>query len=1350
MEKSNNIYKSYKQRLISIDSRNSSFFLSRLLSKRHIDLVKISEQLRNDEFLKQIIEENTIKIPRLKINREEFFEMFINYDDHFNEEARDKFPTLTDLDFNSYEKLLQKNPSKKKIEEFLNDLFKKCEKNSLMIFKSFNGLSNQSKSIERDYGKNDLYLGFPFIEGKFQNEKDFRGPLLLHRVTITENGDYVEINILNEGKLINPVFLLAYLNENKKEYKRFDFEIPDGEKDYIKYSLDYLKKNGITLQNEEISLMKIDSITKKEYAKKYYNEINTFNLKYYAVLGLFPISNRNIFNDLDYLDKHPHETSSILEQFIMGTKAFDDERNDYAPKEDQIKYISPIDWSQRIVIKHALNESLVIEGPPGTGKSQTIVNIIINLLLKNKKILVVSEKLAAIEVVYNRLGKLRENTLIIKDYIRNKDDFFAQIVESKNKMFDTSGDKIYDSSNDYAISKYLEFMKEINNPNYFGEYSFEDVLNLSTKNFEIKLSSQQLSNIKAYIKEVREHNYNLHSRLEMLLQEETIYGYQLFNQSKKLPIFNEIETKDVYFLIDQIDKNLSKNQIQYNYYLYRLNNLSFNLTNIEEFNLKIEERIFNYSTFEVYAKSLFDKIQTNKKDIIDFMNPIYRELGLSKDKIRLAYCWNELGMHDRVAEVKKAFNPRFKQNLIKGFFHKKIQLTQEEQEFKDYLDNYSENFDKKLLSRIVNNIISFDFLIINEFIKRNYSTYNDLLNLLLNSCFIQFRDNAFDRIITILQNDMPNINRDILSVIGAYSSVETNILDIMFDTGISKQVLIDYVIYSSLGDQIINNTKSIAKYIMQNNENYRNVLNSFENKYEESAKFVYRTVKDSVISSLRVNSELNTQYNGLLSQAELKRRKSVKTIFDRYNKAITTVFPVILMTPDVVSAVFKLEKDMFDYVIFDEASQMFIERAVPAIHRSKRVVVAGDSKQLKPSSTFTARLVEAGELDDDDTITNAELEALDKESLLEMAKDKYKSRMIQFHYRSEHEELIEFSSAAFYDRKLFFASKIMQERLPKPIEVIQLKNGLWTDDNTNLEEAEKVVKLVIELLNNRRSNETIGIITFNIKQKELIIDMIEDLGNREIFNEMNRVNPKTGDDEGLFVKNIENVQGDERDIIIFSIGYAKNKDGRVGVQFGSLNKTGGENRLNVAITRAKKKIYVIKSIYSHELQVNDKTAGAVRLKQYLEFVDYVDQLEHDKKKRLLNLICHFDDVYDNALEPFDSPFEIEVYEEVKKVIPSYLSIKNQINVGGYLIDLAIYDSRSERFILGIECDGYQWHSKPEDIERDFYRQQYLESRGWIIHRIISTNWWNDKLSQIANVQLAIESIIDKPYENPTI
>ena len=1344
MIESINVYKSYKQRLISIDSRNSSFFLSRLLPKRHIDLVKVSEQLNNHENLfDQLIQEGTIRISRLQIDNERFIEIFKEHCEDYVENVRELVPFFREEDFDQHEALLENHSSDKKVDEFLINLIQKYESESHRLFKQFDGLYNQARAIERDIGKNDLYLGFPFIEGKFQNDKDFRGPLVLHRVSINEIGNSIEIRVSSESKLINPVFLLSFLNENGKEYKRFDFEIPENDKDYINYAIEFIKMNGVNLQISPQILQQIDSVTKREYASKYHNSINVFQIKYYAVLGLFPISNRSIYNDLDYLDKNPSNASEVLNNFLNGSKEFDDEADEHAPSEENIKYISPIDWSQRIVIKNALKDNLVIEGPPGTGKSQTIVNIIINLLLNNKKILVVSEKLAAIEVVYNRLGKLRENTLIIKDYIRNKEDFYNQIIESKNHMAGYISDAVYDSSHDKTIIAYIEALKQINNPDFYNGFSYEDVLKIAKNHPNDVLNNEQDKIIYSFIKYVKDGNYNIKEKILVLLDDSIIGVYDSFEANLKLNTFKKLSFIEIAFFIDQLNSKKSKQQIQFNYYLQRMNRGLIDFSHVDSFESNLEKRVFNYKSFESYAMKLFDKINQFNRDIEKFALPLYNELGTDKSHMRLALQWNDLGRANKDVAIKKLNNPKYKRSIWSKVFTKGIKLSEQELEFKGYLENYVDSLDTVAIKNIIENFLETDITIAIEFYRRGYTSFADLMSLVLASNFIEFNDLSFDKTYSQFVSDFSKIDQDKFKILSKFKDQELKIIDLFKNSKMTKEDFIDYILYVYIDEKFTKSAISISSYFEKEEENYKNVKNSLESKYEESAQYVYSHVKNHIVSTFKHNNAIYAEYNGLVGQAELKRRKSVKTIFDRYSDSITTIFPVTLMTPDVVSTVFKLKSELFDYVIFDEASQMFIERAVPAIHRAKNVIVAGDSKQLKPSSTFTSRLAESGELDDDENISNIELEALDKESLLEMAKEKYKSKMIQFHYRSEHEELIEFSSAAFYERKLFFASKIEGGRWKKPIEVIEVQNGFWTSENTNPSEAEMVVSLVSKLLEKRKLNETIGIITFNIKQKEYIQDLLEDSEDKKIREEMERVNSKTGDDESLFVKNIENVQGDESDIIIFSVGYARNKDGRIRAQFGLLNQSGGENRLNVAITRAKKKIYVIKSIKAKELIVNEKNPGPLRLKQYLEFCEFVDQSKIEEKKTLLNLIHEFGHIYNKDLKEFDSPFEKEVFDELVKVLPDNLILKNQINVGGFLIDFAIYDEDSEKFILGIECDGYRWHSRPGDRERDFYRQQYLESRGWYIHRIISTNWWYDKNKEIDKTLLIVRAIKEK-------
>lgn len=220
---------------------------------------------------------------------------------------------------------------------------------------------------------------------------------------------------------------------------------------------------------------------------------------------------------------------------------------------------------------------------------------------------------------------------------------------------------------------------------------------------------------------------------------------------------------------------------------------------------------------------------------------------------------------------------------------------------------------------------------------------------------------------------------------------------------------------------------------------------------------------------------------------------------------------------------------------------------------------------------------------------------------------------------------------------------------------------------------------------------------------------------------------KDGEDIGLFVKNIESVQGDERDVIIFSIGYAKNENGRLIRNFGWLNQQGGENRLNVAISRAKKKVHIVTSFHPAELQVEDmKNDGPRILRKYLEYAFAVSSGDKETARQIL--LSFGDDSTSGQIVSFDSDFENQVYDAL---VEKGYHVDTQVGIGGYSIDLAI--KKDGKYILGIECDGRLYHSSKSARERDYHRQKYLESRGWRIHRIWSTNWWKNPQQEIAKI-----------------
>lgn len=293
-----------------------------------------------------------------------------------------------------------------------------------------------------------------------------------------------------------------------------------------------------------------------------------------------------------------------------------------------------------------------------------------------------------------------------------------------------------------------------------------------------------------------------------------------------------------------------------------------------------------------------------------------------------------------------------------------------------------------------------------------------------------------------------------------------------------------------------------------------------------------------------------------------------------------------------------------------------------------------------------------------------------------------------------------------------------------------------------MQEAKQVVSILKQIFKNY-PQKTVGVITFNSKQQEKIQEYVDQFAEDDAeFNALYSQVMSREIDARVFVKNIENVQGDERDIIIFSIAYGRNLQGRVSANFGTLNLQGGENRLNVAISRGKEKVIVVSSIKPVDIEVSgSKNLGPVLFKQYLRYAYAVANKDRDTVLNVLqevNQSQQFNSRADSQGLSFDSPFEEEVY---KHLSARGYTVDTQIGCSGYRIDLAvIHPDESTRYILGIECDGAMYHSAKSARERDIYRQRFLESKGWNVGRIWSRNWWQNPEKEINRIELLLKEL----------
>ncbi|MEQ9230863.1 MAG: DEAD/DEAH box helicase, partial [Cyclobacteriaceae bacterium] len=324
-----------------------------------------------------------------------------------------------------------------------------------------------------------------------------------------------------------------------------------------------------------------------------------------------------------------------------------------------------------------------------------------------------------------------------------------------------------------------------------------------------------------------------------------------------------------------------------------------------------------------------------------------------------------------------------------------------------------------------------------------------------------------------------------------------------------------------------------------------------------------------------------TTYRDLQHQVTKKRRIwPIRRVISAYSEELFNLLPCWMASPESASAIFPMER-YFDLVIFDEASQCFSERGLPAMARGHQIVVAGDDKQLQPNDLYRVRWDEENEED---------IPELEVDSLLDLAKKYVPEVSLQGHYRSKSLQLIEFSNERFYNGKLKMLPHFDVANDPEPCIHYVKVEGIW-ENNVNDMEAGEVVKIVKKLVKSG-DEKSIAIVTFNAKQQNHVMDVLEEAAIKEGF-----LIP-----ENLIIKNIENIQGDERDVVIFSTAYGPDKSGKLRLQFGMLNQKGGENRLNVAVTRAKEEIYLVTSIHPNELNTEEaKNPGPRFLKEYLEY-----------------------------------------------------------------------------------------------------------------------------------------------------
>ncbi|HBV85321.1 MAG TPA: DNA/RNA helicase [Desulfosporosinus sp.] len=484
---------------------------------------------------------------------------------------------------------------------------------------------------------------------------------------------------------------------------------------------------------------------------------------------------------------------------------------------------------------------------------------------------------------------------------------------------------------------------------------------------------------------------------------------------------------------------------------------------------------------------------------------------------------------------------------------------------------------------------------------------------------------------------------------------------------------------------------------------------------------------DALPSFDRVTSgvdELNILKRELSKQ---RRIMPIRKLFRAIPNLLLTLKPCLMMSPLSVSLFLEAESYNFDTIIFDEASQVCTENAIGAISRGKQVIIAGDSKQLPPTNFFNASTSDT-DFDNDDSDdeyddTNAYESILDEAGLLT-------ERTLLWHYRSRHEHLIAFSNAKIYKNNLITFPANADKLPDNGVEYVHVAEGFYDRGGKkgNVIEAKRVAELIIEHFK-RFPNRSLGVITFGEVQQQAIDTIL-----RQMRKENHRLETFFNEDneEAFFVKNLENVQGDERDTIIFSIGYAKDATGKFAMNFGPLSKVGGERRLNVAITRAKHNVKLVGSILPTDIDTERiSSEGPKLLRSYIDFA-------------INGPSVILGETTESDIAEHDSPFEAAVYNFLDR---KGYNLGTQVGCSGYRIDMAVkHPSKYGRYVIGIECDGAAYHSARTARERDRLRQAVLEDMGWKIYRIWSTDWIKDPITEGQKLIEAVENAISGDVE----
>lgn len=1210
-------------------------------------------------------------------------------------------------------------------------------------------IAKKAQKIQDETGIDVAYLAFGFLRWneKAGSDSYYRAPLLLVHINIITGSviDPVKIEINDDDVVVNPTF--DYLLQTEYGLSLPSFEDGESLTSYYQKVMAIVKRLGWSVIDEcRLSVFSFLKIMMYEDLKK--------NAR--AILG-----NENIKALLG------EETSDGL-SFSSVEHVVDNPLID-------LHTVIDADSSQIEAVEMAKSgKSFVLQGPPGTGKSQTITNIIAECLYDRKKVLFVSEKQAALNVVFDKLKKagLSDFCLELHSHKANK----KAVIEELNRTLEIPKSRVSSRAQDEVRQKLAaqlkldEYADELHKKRdvinlslyqLFEKYSAErnypdlpiDIRLLQTKGSDYLLSAVHL--LEQYVEYIpsiglnyRKNAWYGFNRPQISFDERNQFEQDL---SLVLQGFKELQQTTL-----QIKNRYEAADLNYAQTLKWQEVLSFSASSDVVTPMMLSRNGYDYALPYInQLRELSNSIIPLKKSLlVKFSSNVLRDLDgqdlytkLSGQFSGMFSRWFSGEYKNLIANIQLYVKDgeKIKYQSALDFSQKLIELqtlmtefSEKEANIRGYIGACYDGPDTDW-NHVMSSLQTVQSFFDNETLSYGSLSSMDASHFVESQTLFQTDaaklsdeiqtvteakkriQNYFDSNTLDLEND--NYNFCIRKLQKCFNDVTKlgnwisfmDLLDQLANTDLSSYI--DLIIRKKITPENIVGTyrKAFYRHWIENITFNVPALSSFSRIKQDQAVQTF-SVKDNLqyeINKSEIKSELSQQRPNLdlvaggsavalLRREGMKKRKQlpIRKLLSDAGDLVQILKPCFMMSPLSVSTFLEPDKISFDTVVFDEASQIFPQDAIGAIYRGKQLIVVGDSKQMPPSNFFSATI------DNDDDNDDDIGDITDFESILDICSSVFSTERLAWHYRSHYEQLIAFSNNNFYNNKLVTFPSSATDHKWAGVDYYYVDGIFDRKSKTNRAEAEFIVDLVYKNIE-KYPNRSLGIVAFSVAQQTLIDRLLSKRRESDPSFEwfFSADNP-----EPFFVKNLETVQGDERDTIIFSVAYAKDSQGRFINNFGPLNREGGERRLNVAVTRAKDNVQLVASIHYTDITIGDTGSEGARLLRA-----YLDYAQNGEKALEREISVSADD-------HFDSYFEQEVCDYLRD---QGFTVDTQVGCSGYRIDLGLRKPGSSKYLLAIECDGATYHSSKNARDRDSLRQRILENMGWQFYRIWSTDWYKN-------------------------